>query len=131
MPAVCCRSAPVREPTLSDIYAALADMLVSGDPAAVARAERFHARLAASFARYTGRPAEEFSGLFGLDELPVKPRMRGWIHLYAFGVSVVCGIVLVVLAYSAVSVRAGLAITVYAVATCGLFGLSASYHRVH
>ncbi|MBY6677779.1 MULTISPECIES: PAQR family membrane homeostasis protein TrhA [unclassified Rhodococcus (in: high G+C Gram-positive bacteria)] len=69
--------------------------------------------------------------VFGLDELPVKPRMRGWIHLYAFGVSVVCGIVLVVLAYSAVSVRAGLAITVYAVATCGLFGVSATYHRVH
>lgn len=69
--------------------------------------------------------------VFGLDELPVKPRMRGWIHLYALGVSVVCGIVLVALAYSAVSTRAGLAVTVYAIATCGLFGVSATYHRVN
>ncbi|KIQ19224.1 PAQR family membrane homeostasis protein TrhA [Rhodococcus sp. MEB064] len=69
--------------------------------------------------------------VFGLGELPVKPRMRGWIHLYAFYVSVVCGIVLVASAYSLVSAKAGLAVTVYAVATCGLFGVSATYHRVH
>ena len=57
--------------------------------------------------------------------------MRGWIHLYAFYVSVICGIVLVASAYSLVSAKAGLAVTVYAVATCGLFGVSATYHRVH
>ncbi|AMY19766.1 MULTISPECIES: PAQR family membrane homeostasis protein TrhA [Nocardiaceae] len=67
---------------------------------------------------------------FGIDELPVKPRMRGWIHLYAFGVSVICGIVLVSVALAAGPPGAGPAVAVYALATCGLFGTSATYHRV-
>ncbi len=68
---------------------------------------------------------------FGIDELPVKPRMRGWIHLYAFGVALVAGIVLVALAFRSVSISAGLATTVYAVTVCGVFGVSATYHRIH
>ncbi|MBY6365573.1 PAQR family membrane homeostasis protein TrhA [Rhodococcoides corynebacterioides] len=68
---------------------------------------------------------------FGIDELPVKPRMRGWIHLYAFGVSIVCGIVLVSVALAAGPPGAGPAVGIYALATCGLFGTSATYHRVH
>lgn len=68
--------------------------------------------------------------MFGLDELPVKPRMRGWIHLYAFGAAIVCAIVLIALAFSAVSVSAGVATTVYAITVCGVFGVSATYHRV-
>lgn len=69
--------------------------------------------------------------MFGIDDLPVKPRMRGWIHVYAFGVSVVVGVVLTVLAFSAVSVSAGAACAVYAVTVCGVFGVSATYHRIH
>ncbi|MGA9873187.1 MAG: hemolysin III family protein [Rhodococcus sp. (in: high G+C Gram-positive bacteria)] len=69
--------------------------------------------------------------MFGIDELPVKPRMRGWIHLYAFGFAVVSGIVLVSLAFSLVSVSAGIASAVYAVTVCGVFGVSATYHRVN
>ncbi|WP_188546164.1 PAQR family membrane homeostasis protein TrhA [Rhodococcoides trifolii] len=56
--------------------------------------------------------------------------MRGWIHLYAFAVAVVCGVVLIALSYSLVSASAGFATTVYAVTICGLFGISATYHRV-
>ena len=69
--------------------------------------------------------------MFGLDEIPVKPRMRGWIHLYAFGVAVVCAITLVTLAFSMVSVSAGVAVSVYSITVCGVFGVSATYHRVH
>ena len=68
--------------------------------------------------------------VFGLDQLPVKPRMRGWIHLYAFGISVICSIVLISVSYASVSVRAGLATTVYSVTICGLFAVSATYHRI-
>ncbi len=69
--------------------------------------------------------------MFGIDQLPAKPRMRGWIHLYAFAVSVVAGIVLVTLAFSLVSVSAGIATAVYASTVCGVFGVSATYHRIH
>lgn len=68
---------------------------------------------------------------FGLDELPVKPRLRGWIHLWAFGVSLLAGLVLVTLSYALVSTTAGLATAVYSLAVCGVFGVSATYHRVH
>ncbi|TSE01992.1 hemolysin III family protein [Skermania sp. ID1734] len=69
---------------------------------------------------------------FGLDELPVvKPRMRGWIHLYAFGVSVITGICLVALSASLVSAKAGFATAVYSLTVCGVFGVSATYHRIH
>ncbi len=69
--------------------------------------------------------------MFGIDELPVKPRMRGWIHLYAFGVAVVVAIILVTVAFSLVSGTAGVASAVYAVSVCGVFGVSAAYHRIH
>lgn len=59
-----------------------------------------------------------------------KPRLRGWIHLWAFAVSVVAGSVLVACS-AAVSARAGVATTIYAATVCGVFGVSATYHRVH
>ncbi|MFC0452956.1 PAQR family membrane homeostasis protein TrhA [Rhodococcus jostii] len=68
---------------------------------------------------------------FGLDELPVKPRMRGWIHLWAFGVSVIAGIVLVTVSGIRVSGQAALATAVYSLTVCGVFGVSATYHRIH
>lgn len=61
---------------------------------------------------------------------PVKPRLRGWIHLWAFGVAVIAGAVLVAGA-AGVSARAGFATAIYAATVCGVFGVSATYHRVH
>ncbi|WP_070377625.1 PAQR family membrane homeostasis protein TrhA [Rhodococcus sp. WMMA185] len=66
-----------------------------------------------------------------LDELPVKPRLRGWIHLWAFGVSVVAGLVLVALSGVRVSGQAALATAVYILTVWGVFGVSATYHRIH
>ncbi len=65
----------------------------------------------------------------GLRTLAVKPRMRGWIHTYAVGVAAIAVAVLV--AFSAtVSATAGWSTLVYGVTVCGIFGISAIYHRV-
>ncbi|MDX5311884.1 MAG: hemolysin III family protein [Rhodococcus sp. (in: high G+C Gram-positive bacteria)] len=69
--------------------------------------------------------------VFGIDELPVKPRMRGWIHLWAFGVAVVAGAVLVVLSQTVADPPAGWSTVIYSLTVCGVFGVSALYHRVH
>ncbi|MGX7729888.1 PAQR family membrane homeostasis protein TrhA [Rhodococcus sp. 2H158] len=69
--------------------------------------------------------------VFGIDELPVKPRMRGWIHLWAFGVAVVAGIALVVLSQTVADPPAGWSTVIYSLTVCGVFGVSALYHRVH
>ena len=61
-------------------------------------------------------------------ELPiVKPRLRGVSHQYAFYVAVVLGSLAVVFARGA---EARASVAVYAVGICGLFGISALYHRV-
>jgi hemolysin III len=62
-----------------------------------------------------------------LDATP-KPRLRGVLHQWAFAVSLVAGIGLVL---EAASVRARLAVAVYALSVAGLFGTSALYHRVN
>ncbi len=61
---------------------------------------------------------------------PVKPRLRGWIHLWAAAVSVVAGTALVGVA-ATVSTRAATASAIYVLTVCGLFTVSATYHRVH
>jgi hemolysin III len=58
---------------------------------------------------------------------PVKPRLRGVSHQYAFYVAVVAGAVLVLLAPPG---RATLAAAIYAIGLAGLLGTSALYHRV-
>src|SRR6266540_3434468 len=58
----------------------------------------------------------------------INPRLRGWLHLGAFPVSVVCGIVLVWMAGPG---RPRLASAVFAVTAALLFGVSALYHRGH
>jgi hemolysin III len=58
----------------------------------------------------------------------VKPRLRGVFHQWAFFVSLVAGIVLVVVAPAG---RATLATSIYAVTVVALFGVSAVYHRVN
>ena len=60
-------------------------------------------------------------------EVVLKPRLRGVLHQWAFAVSVVAGIGLVL---EAASVRARLAVAVYALSVAALFGTSALYHRV-
>ncbi|SDC50719.1 hemolysin III [Geodermatophilus telluris] len=57
-----------------------------------------------------------------------RPRMRGWLHLFAFFGAVVAGAVLVPLG-AVLGARAGFSVAVYCVTICGLFGISALYHR--
>ena len=57
----------------------------------------------------------------------LKPRLRGVLHQWAFAVSLVAGVGLVLEAGSA---RARIAVTVYALSVAALFGTSALYHRV-
>ena len=58
----------------------------------------------------------------------LKPRLRGVFHQWAFFVSVVAGALLVAMAPTG---RATLATAIYAVTVAGLFGVSATYHRVN
>jgi hemolysin III len=60
--------------------------------------------------------------------VPLKPRLRGVLHQWAFVSSVPLGVALVV---AAEDVRARIAVTVYAVSLVALFGISALYHRVN
>jgi hemolysin III len=59
-----------------------------------------------------------------------RPRLRGWLHLWAFAVSVAAGIVLVAVAGATRGAEAGGATAIYALTVCLLFGTSATYHRV-
>jgi hemolysin III len=58
-----------------------------------------------------------------------KPRMRGWLHTYAFFVAVVCGIVLCALVATRPGIAPLVSCAIYALTVCGLFGVSALYHR--
>jgi hemolysin III len=58
---------------------------------------------------------------------PVKPRLRGVSHQYAFFVSLGCGVGLILAASGG---RPRLAASIYAVAVSALLGTSALYHRV-
>ena len=57
---------------------------------------------------------------------PLKPRLRGVIHQYAFFVALVLGVLLVAFAPDG---RARVAATIYALSVAGLLGTSALYHR--
>ena len=56
-----------------------------------------------------------------------RPRLRGVLHQWAFFISVVLGTLLVTFSPAG---EARTATLVYALAVCGLFGVSALYHRV-
>ncbi|GGQ46429.1 membrane protein [Couchioplanes caeruleus subsp. azureus] len=58
-----------------------------------------------------------------------KPRMRGRLHQYAFYVALVCGVVLCSIAASRPGLSPFLSCLVYSLTVCGLFGISALYHR--
>src|SRR6476619_1121561 len=57
-----------------------------------------------------------------------RPRMRGWLHLFAFFGAIVAGAVLIPLG-AVLGPRAGFSVAVYCLTICGLFGISALYHR--
>jgi hemolysin III len=57
----------------------------------------------------------------------LKPRLRGVLHQWAFVVSLVAGVALVLEAGSS---RARLAVSIYALSVGAVFGTSALYHRV-
>lgn len=58
-----------------------------------------------------------------------RPSMRGWLHLYALGIAIVGGIVLCSLAAARDGSKPFVGCVVYAVTMCGMFGISALYHR--
>ena len=59
-----------------------------------------------------------------------KPRMRGWLHVYAFFIAIAAGTVLVTLAATiGGGVPAAVSCAIYSLTVCGLFGTSALYHR--
>ena len=64
-----------------------------------------------------------------LDRPVVKPRMRGWLHTYAFFVAIVAGIVLCSLAATRPGLEPVVSCAIYSVTVCALFGVSALYHR--
>ncbi|MEV5410213.1 hemolysin III family protein [Thermopolyspora sp. NPDC052614] len=59
-------------------------------------------------------------------EMPVKPRLRGWLHAGALPATLVAGLVLVALGPT---LEARLASAIYAFTSALLFGISATYHR--
>jgi hemolysin III len=61
------------------------------------------------------------------EAVPVKPRLRGVSHQYAFFVSLGCGVGLILAASEG---RARVAASIYAAAVSALLGTSALYHRV-
>jgi hemolysin III len=58
-----------------------------------------------------------------------KPRLRGRLHQYAFFVALACGVVLCSIAASRPGIGPFLSTLVYSITVCGLFGISALYHR--
>jgi hemolysin III len=58
-----------------------------------------------------------------------KPRLRGRLHQYAFFVALVAGIVLCSIAATRPGLAPLLSCLVYSLTVCGLFGISALYHR--
>src|SRR5918998_5541493 len=62
------------------------------------------------------------------DHPDTRPRMRGWLHLFAFFGAIVAGAVLIPLA-SVLGARSGFSVAIYSATICGFFGISALYHR--
>lgn len=58
-----------------------------------------------------------------------KPRMRGWLHTYAFFVAVAVGIVLCSIAAARTGWSPLVSTLIYSLTVCGLFGTSGLYHR--
>ena len=61
----------------------------------------------------------------------IKPRLRGWIHVYCAVAAAIACTALVVVSWAVASKRAGHATLAYALAIVAMFTVSAIYHRVH
>ena len=61
------------------------------------------------------------------ERVPVKPLLRGWMHLVCFFLAIPAGVVVVALAQSP---RGRVGALVYAVGLVALFGVSGTYHRL-
>ncbi|GAA2812223.1 hemolysin III family protein [Saccharopolyspora taberi] len=59
----------------------------------------------------------------------MKPRLRGWIHLWSLFVSIAAGATLIAVSGATVSASAAVGTSVYVATVLGLFGVSALYHR--
>ena len=66
----------------------------------------------------------------GAADALIKPRLRGWIHLYCAVAAAIAGTALVVVSWAAVSKRAGHSTLAYTAAIVAMFAVSAIYHRV-
>ncbi|MFJ9685432.1 hemolysin III family protein [Streptomyces bacillaris] len=80
---------------------------------------------AAAAAATTG-PIGTTEGPVVLDPVPVKPRLRGWLHAGMFPAVLIAGITLIALTDSA---EGRIACAIYVATACLLFGVSAVYHR--
>ena len=60
----------------------------------------------------------------------LKPRLRGWIHLYCAFAALIAGSALVAVSWVVESKQAGLATLAYTLAIVTMFAVSATYHRV-
>lgn len=61
-----------------------------------------------------------------IEATPVKPLLRGWLHLACFFLSIPAGVALIMRASAG---RAQVAAVIYALGLTALFGASAAYHR--
>lgn len=76
-----------------------------------------------------GQPASEVEAAVSqVGRAHTPPRLRGWLHLGAFFVSLVTGAVLIPLA-AAQGTAHGVTVTIYCLTVSLLFGTSALYHR--
>jgi hemolysin III len=71
------------------------------------------------------------SGALATAVAEFKPRLRGWLHVYAAAASIITGAVLVAVAAALRGGSAGATTAVYAATVTLLFGTSALYHRLN
>ncbi|HUL98179.1 MAG TPA: hemolysin III family protein, partial [Mycobacterium sp.] len=60
-----------------------------------------------------------------------KPRLRGWIHVYAAVIAAIAGAALVSVSWALQGTRAGLATMLYTFTIVAMFTVSGTYHRVN
>lgn len=60
-----------------------------------------------------------------------KPRLRGWIHVYAAVIAAIAGAALVSVSWSVESTRAGVSTLIYTLTIVAMFTVSGTYHRVN
>src|SRR3954454_21498462 len=61
----------------------------------------------------------------------LKPRLRGWLHAYAAGISIITGAAMVAVAAAVRGSGAGATTAIYSATVTLLFGTSALYHRIN